>query len=116
MLTNPIVTIESIREAIIRQEGKPVNRTNPGNLRAAPWITSSLQGIVVATGFLYPPTITDGFWNPPTVKVGIAGLDHLIALHRAQGHSLTQFIAGAPNVYARCAPGAGRSNDPVHLS
>jgi hypothetical protein len=112
----PKVTIEDIRDAIIRQEGNGLNPTNPGNLRGAPWITSSLQGVVVADRFLYPPSITDGFWNPPTVQIGIAGLDHLIALHRAQGNSLTQFIAGAPNVYAGFAPGADGNKDPVYVA
>ena len=100
--TNPTVTIESIRAAIMRQEGKPVNPTNPGNLRGAPW----LKGIVVV----------NGFWEPSSIEEGIAGLDHLIALHRAQGNSLTDFIAGHPGVYAGFAPGGDGNNDPVYIA
>jgi hypothetical protein len=98
----PVVTIESIRAAIMKQEGKPVNATNPGNLRGAPWQHATLMH--------------DGFWNPTTVQEGIAGLDHLIALHRAEGNTLTDFIAGAPGVYEGFAPGADRNNDAVYIA
>jgi hypothetical protein len=98
----PVVTIESIRAAIMKQEGKPVNPTNPGNLRGAPWLNAIIMH--------------DGFWNPTTIKEGIAGLDHLIALHRAEGNTLTDFIAGAPGVYAGFAPGADGNNDPVYIA
>ena len=105
--TDPVVTIESIRAAIMRQEGKPVNPTNPGNLRGAPWLGSILTGPVV---------MLNGFWNPATIREGIAGLDHLIALHRAEGNSLTDFIAGHPGVYAGFAPGGDGNNDPVYIA
>jgi len=88
----PVVTIEQIRAAIIRQEGAPPTAFNPGNLRGAPWLVK--------------PVIADGFWLPASRQIGIAGLDHLIALHRAQGNTLTDFIAGHPGVYAGYAPGA----------
>jgi hypothetical protein len=96
------VTIESIREAIIRQEGASVLSPNPGNLRGAPWLSN--------------PKLVNGFWEPASRAEGVAGLDHLIALHRAQGNSLTQFIAGVPNVYAGFAPGADGNSDPVYIS
>lgn len=70
---NPVVTIESIRAAIIRQEGEPANGLNPGNLRGAPWMIF--------------PIIENGFWVPASREAGIAGLDHLIALHRAEGNT-----------------------------
>lgn len=98
----PQVTIEAIREAIIRQEGEPVTAMNPGNLRGAPWLTN--------------PTICVGFWAPTSRNQGIAGLDHLIALHRAQGNSLTDFIAGHPGIYAGFAPGADGNNDAVYIA
>ena len=102
-ITNPTVTIESIRAAIMRQEGEPVNPTNPGNLRSAPW----LSGII---------PMHDEFWNPATIQEGIAGLDHLIALHRAEGNTLTDFIAGHPGVYAGFAPGTDGNNDAVYIA
>ncbi len=99
--TPPKVSIEAIREAIIRQEGAPPLAHNPGNLRGAPWLTH--------------PVIADGFWLPTSRQMGVAGLDHLIALHRAQGNSLTDFIAGHPGVYAGFAPGADNNNDAVYV-
>jgi hypothetical protein len=98
----PSISIESIREAIIRQEGATLLNPNPGNLRGAPWLTN--------------PKIVNGFWEPSSRNEGVAGLDHLIALHRAEGNTLTQFIAGAPNVYAGFAPGADGNNDPVYIA
>lgn len=101
-MPNPVVTIEAIRAAMMRQEGKPVWKNNPGNLRGAPWITN--------------PSIIDNFWVPTSLQEGIAGLDHLIALHRAQGNSIRDFIAGHPGVYAGFAPGADGNNDSVYIS
>jgi hypothetical protein len=104
-MPNPVVTIESIRAAIIRQEGKPVNPTNPGNLRSAPWIIGPEAA-----------PMRNGFWNPAIIEEGMAGLDHLIALHRAEGNSLTDFIAGEPGVYAGFAPGADGNDDSVYIA
>lgn len=98
-----IVTIETIREAIIRQEGEPDTALNPGNLRGAPWLPRPIIG-------------TTGFWIPESRAEGIAGLDHLIALHRAQGNNLVDFIAGHPGVYAGFAPGADGNNDAVYVA
>jgi len=71
---------------------------NPMNLRGAPWLTS--------------PRIVNGFWAPSSRFIGIAGGAHLVALHIAQGNSLTDFIAGHPGVYSGFAPGADK-NDPT---
>jgi hypothetical protein len=57
-----------------------------------------------------------GFWYPESRAVGLAGLAHVIALHIAQGNSLTDFIGGHPGVYAGFAPGADRNNDLVYIA
>ena len=93
-----VVTVEQIRDAVVRQEGEPVIALNPGNLRGAPWIVN--------------PVIVKNMWVPVSRLQGIAGIDHLIALHRAQGNTLTDFIAGHPGVYAGFAPIAD-GNDPA---
>lgn len=91
--------IGGIVAAVIRQEGRDATCTNPGDLEGCPW--------------LRPGQPMEGrFWNPATRAIGIAGLAHVIALHIAQGNSLTDFIAGHPGVYAGFAPGADH-NDPV---
>jgi hypothetical protein len=91
--------IQRIVNAIIRQEGEPSTALNPGNLKGAPW----LQGPVIDA---------QGFWVPGSRAEGIAGLAHLVALHVAEGNTLWDFIAGAPNVYAGFAP-AGAGNNPT---
>ena len=96
------ITIEKIREAIIMQEGGRPTALNPGNLRGAPWLTK--------------PVIAKGFWVPQNRLEGIAGLDHLIALHRAQGNTLTDFIAGHPGVYSGFAPAADHNNPSVYIA
>ncbi len=90
--------IQRIVNAIIRQEGMKPDYVNPGNLRGAPWLTA--------------PLIINNFWRPVSRNVGVAGLAHLVALHVAQGNTLTDFIAGHPGVYAGFAPGADK-NDPA---
>jgi hypothetical protein len=102
MPQNQVVTIESIRAAIIRQEGEPATALNPGNLRGRPLADQSSD--------------QSGFWVPVSREAGIAGLDHLIALHRAKGNTLTDFIAGHPGVYAGFAPGADGNNDAVYIA
>lgn len=70
--------IQRITEAIFRQEGMPVDYPNPGNLRAAPWLTN--------------PTIENGFWMPASRSEGMAGAAHVVALHVAEGDSLRKLI------------------------
>jgi hypothetical protein len=70
--------IQRIVNAIIRQEGMPAEYFNPGNLRAAPWLSRI--------------TIVGGFWNPVSRGQGIAGAAHVVALHIAEGNSLCQLI------------------------
>jgi len=94
--------IERIVNAIIRQEGEPALADNPGNLRGAPWLDG--------------PVIVSGFWKPSSRAEGVAGLAHLVALHIAEGNTLTQFIAGAPNIYAGFAPGADHNNDSAYIA
>lgn len=72
--------IQRIVNAQIRQEGAPPGALNPGNLRSAIWIPNAV--------------IKNGFWVPKTRQEGIAGLAHLVALHIAEGNSLTQYITG----------------------
>jgi len=90
--------IQRVVNAICTQEGMPGDYANPGNLRGAPWLTE--------------PLILNGFWRPNSRAQGVAGLAHLVALHTAEGNTLTDFIAGHPGVYAGFAPG-GDKNDPV---
>ena len=71
--------IQRLVNAIIRQEGMPPDWFNPGNLRGAPWLTS--------------PNIQHGFWRPASREEGIAGAAHLVALHVAEGNTLTQLIS-----------------------
>jgi len=71
--------IQRIVEAIIRQEGMPSNWTNPGNLRAAPWLSN--------------PVIHNGFWIPVSRSQGIAGIAHCVALRIAMGENLAQLIS-----------------------
>ncbi len=90
--------IQRIVLAMIRQEGMPADYPNPMNLRAAPWLSA--------------PLIHNDFWRPTSRAIGVAGGAHLVALHIAQGNTLTDFIAGHPGVYAGFAPGAD-NNDPA---
>lgn len=94
--------IQRIVNAIIRQEGMSPHFMNPGNLRGAPWLAN--------------PTISGGFWHPESRAVGVAGLAHLVALHVAQGNSLTDFIAGHPGIYAGFAPSADHNNSAVYVA
>jgi len=70
---------DSIVAAIFREEGMPANYTNPGNLRACPWL---------------PPgqPVSGGFWHPSTRTIGEAGAFHVVALHVAELNSLAQLI------------------------
>jgi hypothetical protein len=90
--------IQRIVNAVIRQEGDAATALNPGNLRGAPWLAN--------------PSIINGFWVPSSRAEGVAGLAHLVALHCAEGNSLTDFIAGHPGIYAGFAP-ASDHNDPA---
>lgn len=75
--------ITRITEAIFRQEGMAPDYVNPGNLRAAPWLTH--------------PIIDNGFWVPYSRAQGVAGAAHVVALRIAMGQSLRQLItAWAP--------------------
>jgi len=94
--------IQRIVNAMIRQEGEPIVALNPGNLRGAPWVLN--------------PKIEHGFWVPVSRESGVAGLAHVVALHVAQGNSLTDFIAGHPGVYAGFAPGADNNNPVAYVA
>jgi hypothetical protein len=95
--------ITRIVNAIIRQEGEGKSSLNPGNLRGAPWLNN-------------PLIYSRGFWIPVNRNCGVAGLAHLVALHIAQGNTLTDFIAGHPGVYAGFAPGADHNNDSAYIA
>lgn len=69
---------DRIVSAICREEGMPADYTNPGNLRAAPWLTN--------------PVIEKNFWKPESRVQGIAGIYHVVALHVAKGESLATLI------------------------
>jgi hypothetical protein len=72
--------IQRIVNAQIRQEGAGPGALNPGNLRGAPWLVN--------------PVIENGFWVPGSRQEGLAGLAHEVALHVAEGQSLTEYITG----------------------
>jgi hypothetical protein len=81
--------VDAIVNSIASAEGFFVNGAipnrddNPGDLRAAPWLTN--------------PVIVDGFWKAATVAEGIAGVHHQVALDIARGYSLRTLIyAWAP--------------------
>lgn len=57
----------------------PAKNNNPGDLRAAPWLTN--------------PTIEKGFWHARSLPEGIAGLYHQVALDISRGWTLTQLIS-----------------------
>jgi hypothetical protein len=71
--------------AIATQEGfwsdgsRPMRDDNPGDLRAAPWLTH--------------PKLDGGYWHAASVAEGIAGLFHQVALDIARGMTLRQLIA-----------------------
>lgn len=71
--------IQRIVNAIIRQEGMSETNFNPGNLRAAPWLPHF--------------TTAGGFWKPGSRAEGVAAAAHVVALHVAQGNTLTQLIS-----------------------
>lgn len=93
---------QRVVNAIIRQEGESPTGFNPGNLRAAPWLTK--------------PVIVKGFWVPCSRAEGVAGIEHVFALHLAQGNTLRDFIAGHPGVYSGYAPAADKNKPEVYIA
>ena len=71
--------ITRIVKAIFAMEGMSPTYSNPGNLRGAPWRVN--------------PLIAGGFWRPATRAEGVAGAAHVVALHIAEGNTLTQLIS-----------------------
>lgn len=71
--------LQKFVNAIIRQEGMKPDYPNPGNLRAAPWLTK--------------PTIVNNFWVPKSRAEGIAGVAHVVALRAAMGQTTRQIIS-----------------------
>lgn len=106
--------IERLVNAIIRQEGMKPDYTNPGNLRDCPWFPiltkdgkpwiPPLVNPKPAFVRYYPDTMDTagnveyveygkGFWIPRTRAEGLAGAAHVVALHIAEGNTLTQLIS-----------------------
>ena len=77
--------VARITNAIFRQEGMPADYTNPGNLRACPWLAGTPYGKIIP--------MQNGFWLPPTRAQGVAGAQHVVALHIAEGNTLAQLIS-----------------------
>ncbi len=77
--------IRAIASAIAIQEGfyvagsRPQRNNNPGDLRAAPWLTN--------------PVIEGGYVHFASVALGAGGLYHQIALDVARGVTLRQLIS-----------------------
>lgn len=89
--------IGKIASAIARQEGffdaidsRPKIDCNPGDLRAAPWLTHPKQD--------------GGYWRADSDAEGNAGLFHQIALDIARGMTLRQLI----NSWAPASDGANQ--------
>lgn len=78
--------ISRIANAIFRQEGEGPAHQNPGNLRSAPWLKGTQYGVVMSSA--------GGFWCPTSRAQGMAGAAHVVALHIAQGDSLSELIGG----------------------
>jgi hypothetical protein len=77
--------LDALANAIIRQEGRSETDTNPGDLRAAPWLAAGLAHYKLLAG-------SGQFWNPLTRVEGIAGIYHVAMLHIAALNSLSQFV------------------------
>lgn len=71
--------LDSVCSAIFREEGRPAGFANPGDLRAAPWLSD--------------PVIVAGFWLPGSREEGLSGAYHVVALHIAEGNTLRQLIS-----------------------
>ena len=71
--------VQAIVNAIIRQEGAPIDSTNPGNIRKPGWLTG-------------PIPVENGFWKPTTRAEGVAGIVHIVSLRIAERMSLAQLI------------------------
>lgn len=87
--------LDSLVAAIVRQEGRPADDTNPADLRGAPWFPISGLWHVYPDGSRVAFRIrsaTGQFWNPRTRAEGIAGLYHVAALHIAELNNLQTFI------------------------
>jgi hypothetical protein len=95
--------LDSLCSAIIREEGRPVDDTNPGDLRDCPWLSrdGSFEGADAFLAFrVYPggakvayKRLASGlFWNPRTRAEGLAGLYHVAALHVAELNDLKTFV------------------------
>jgi hypothetical protein len=77
--------LDALATAIIRQEGRPQTDTNPGDLRAAPWLAAGLAHYKLLAG-------SGQFWSPATRIEGIAGIYHVAMLHIAERQTLAQFV------------------------
>lgn len=87
--------IQRLVNAIIRQEGMPVDYPNPGNLRDCPWFAGSPMQRLYADGTRVQRE--KGFWRPRSRAEGVAGAAHVVALRIAMGQSLAELIlAWAP--------------------
>lgn len=85
--------IQRLTTAIFRQEGRPADHTNPGNLRDCPWLIQHTKA-----GYRFYPygklvQYAEGFWVPRSRAEGVAGAAHVVALHIAKGDSLAQLIS-----------------------
>jgi hypothetical protein len=99
---------DSIVSAIVREEGRPLDDTNPGDLRDAPWfpgeppIVDGTPYRVVSRRTHYDKTPVayrlqsgnnEPFWNPRSRAEGLAGAFHVVALHVAELNSLAELIS-----------------------
>jgi hypothetical protein len=90
---------DSIVAAIVREEGRLADDTNPGDLRDCPWFR---RNPIHITGRFYPDGTAvafksigaeGSFWNPRSRAEGLAGAFHVVALHVAELNSLAQLIS-----------------------
>ena len=123
--------ITSLTAAIIREEGRPLTDTNPGDIRDPVWLPGESPLVLLPA----TPTIrsrrkywdgtpvayrlqggTEGeaFWVPRSRLEGEAGLAHIVALHIAEGDSLSGLIAGDGH-YAGFAPSKDKNNTASYI-
>jgi hypothetical protein len=94
--------LDSLCSAIIREEGRPADDTNPGDLRDCPWFPAFVipataarvggRGYPDGSKVAYKALSSGKFWNPRTRAEGIAGLCHVAALHVAELNDLKTFV------------------------
>jgi hypothetical protein len=75
-----------LADAIIKQEGRPADDPDPGDIRGAPWLPSSALVKYRTLG------ASGKFWVPGSRLEGVAAIYHVAALHTSELNTLQQFV------------------------